>query len=103
MTPDLQTKYLEQCLADLGLTNASPEEQAKVLEMVSDRLQDVIMLTLIRLANSEQQKRLEAALKMDPIGELEITKVAAEIPGLQEVLEEVLADEYESLVFDIKS
>ena len=92
--PELHEKYLDMLLKDLGFEKASVEEQARVLEAVSSRFEQVVMVTLLSLLSEEQRERLKEALGQPESLEDTVTLLAAEIPGLDQILEQALVEEY---------
>ena len=94
--------FLDQCLKDFGMAEASSEQQAEVLETVSQRLQDVIVRTAIVHMNAEQNARFAAILEKRPLDEDSLVLLGSEIPNFSQFIEEALVDEYQRLVAAMK-
>ncbi len=88
---------LQEISHDLHLDAMSEVEKEKVLSAVSERLHNVVINTLLRLASPEQKTRLLDAFKSGANVEAVITEISSEIPDFSTVLEEALRVEYEHL------
>lgn len=95
--PNYTETLLQEISRDLHLESMSEVEKEKVLSAVSERLHNVVINTLLRLANPEQKSRLLNAFKSGANVETVITEISAEIPDFSTVLEEALRVEYEHL------
>lgn len=94
---DQQAKYVRQILQDLKLDQGSQEERTRVLEMLNERFQRVIFLTLVKNLDAPQRERLLALIKVKPLDEKALSALAVEAPGLDRQIELALAEEYKSL------
>ncbi len=89
--------HLQEIVKDLKLQNLPESEKAEALRILQDRLDSVIMQTLIALATAEQKKLLTEALEKSDRVEKTITEISSEIPEFSEALEQALLAEYESI------
>jgi uncharacterized Rossmann fold enzyme len=91
--------YEQKLLADFGLQNVADEEKARILNSLSERFNDLIMIALINNLNEEQKQRFLAAVKNPDQKSMEekVEDIASEVPGLAQKIEQALAEEYEIL------
>ena len=86
---------LQGIIEDLNWENVPEHEQEKLVAALGDRMQNVVISTLLTAANSEQKQRLIIALESESEPEAVITEVAGEIPNFSKILEQALITEYE--------
>jgi len=90
-------EYIEIFLADFKALELPEEQQGEMLELVRERLQDVVVSTLLSMLSDEGRQRFSAAIEKNPVNENEISAITAEVLGLQPALEISLAREYEAI------
>lgn len=82
-------------MVDLGTQNAPEAEKAKIVSMLSERFNDLVMETMIGMASSEQREQINKALDNPEGTEEKLVNIASEIPGLAETAEDSMLKEYE--------
>jgi uncharacterized protein (DUF1778 family) len=88
-------QYAGRVIKDLGAEGLSEDEQAKILDLVLERLNKVVAVTTLKLLDQGQKARFAAALENPQARDGAMAELAAEVPHLAEILEEALSDEYE--------
>ena len=92
---DIKNKYTSQIFKDLNLESLGEAEKKEVLNRLEERFNQVVMVTMLKLMNTEQKQRFKAAINEPEKLEQESEVIASEIPLLDEALEAALASEYE--------
>ena len=104
MTENLQKKYLDKIFQDLSLKSLSEEDKQEVLQNLSGRFSNVILILLLKSLSEKQKTKLSAVIKQSPAQlEKEVEQAASEIPGFKEAVDSALAREYEEIVRALNS
>jgi hypothetical protein len=79
---------------NIKIDSLSLEERQEIFNMVNNQLQSVVMETMIGSMNPNQIQRFKEAVEKGGVElEEETEKIAAEIPGLKEKMEQAVAGE----------
>lgn len=97
----LQEKYIQDLLRDINAEGLPEAEQQEIIDLVVERFNKIIIMTLVKLLNNNQRERLEQVIGQPDKLELIIEELAAEVPDLHKLLEQVLLDEYETLKIEM--
>ncbi len=90
----LQQDYTEKIIQDLGLANLPPGQQEKILQMAAARFERVVLVTVIKNLTPEQKTQFSQALDNPATMQDELTRITAQVPGLELAIEKALAEEY---------
>jgi hypothetical protein len=93
----LQQNYIDRALLDLNLGQLPEQEQAKALNMLSERFNRVVVVALLKVLSPEQKQRFSEVLENPESLDYAVSEIAAEVPGLNEILEQALMTEYQDL------
>ena len=89
--------FAAQVIQDLKLAKAPEEEQQRALSMLQDRFNNVVIETLVSLADTNQKTRLKVALEQNDKVEETISDIASSIPSFSDIVEQALLAEYQSI------
>lgn len=83
----------DEVLKELGLDHLQGEERQKTLETLENRFNDVILNAVLAHISPQQFERLKEALHSEN-PEKGVASITSQVPGLGEVIEERLMNEY---------
>ena len=95
----MTTQFLFQgIINDLKWDEFKDIEQEKLFAALGERLQNVIISTLLTSATPDQKQRLIEALESkDANVEEVVSEISGEIPNFEKILEQALLIEYEHI------
>lgn len=89
--------YIKELMKDLGLDALSEQEQKQAAALIEERFNKAMIAATLKLLTPWQRARFAGALENPKTMEMAIAEISAEIPGLSQVLEAVLAREHETV------
>lgn len=91
-------------ITELGMENMSAEDQEKIIDLVSKRLRNVMINTLISLMTAEQKQQFNDALSQNNISDERIAEIVAAVPNAELMIQAALEHEFGVIkqVIDIK-
>lgn len=85
---------------EFGLNKFKPEEKAKILQRIEERMQTVVVETAVAMMTDEQFEKFQAMIENNTdhqIIQQEILALAKEMPGLIEALKQNVIKEADAL------
>ncbi len=93
---DTPKQIADKLFKELNLQNQPPKRQQEVLEELVEHFSQVIITTMLRQVNDEQFADLEKALNSTD-WQNEVLRIAGEVPGLAEAIENNIQSEYDMM------
>jgi hypothetical protein len=90
-------QYVSELLVDLHLDSLQGKEREETIAALSERFQEVIFNTTVRVLDEKQKLEYLRAVQDPDANEQKIIEITSQAPGLAEALEAALLFEYESL------